>query len=90
MNIYVGNFSQSTTEQQLLDLFKPFGAVTSAKIITDQYTGASRGFAFIDMDSKDGATAIVTLNGSDWRGHSLMVGEARPLNRGSNGEFLDY
>jgi RNA recognition motif-containing protein len=84
MNIYVGNIPHSTTEQQLIDLFTPYGSVTSAKIITDQFTGASRGFAFIDMGQNDGASAIEQLNGSDLGGRSLVVNEARPRTEGGN------
>jgi RNA recognition motif-containing protein len=85
MNIYVGNIPHQTTEQEIVDLFKPFGNVSSAKIITDHFTGKSRGFAFVEMDSNDGASAIEQLNGSDFGGRPLVVNEARPRAEGGSG-----
>ncbi len=79
MNIYVGNISFRTTEDDLIDLFAPFGEVVSAKIITDRETGRSRGFAFVDMeDDHDGRAAIEALHGREHMGRSLTVNEARP------------
>jgi RNA recognition motif-containing protein len=85
MNIYVGNLPHQTTEQQLMDLFKPFGSVESAKIITDHFTGASRGFAFVEMETQDGTAAIEKLHGSDFGGRPLVVNEARPRTEGGGG-----
>jgi RNA recognition motif-containing protein len=85
MNIYVGNLPHQTTEQQLLDLFKTYGNVSSAKIITDHFTGASRGFAFVEMDNNEGSTAIESLNGTDFGGRPLVVNEARPRTEGGSG-----
>jgi len=77
--IYVGGLPYSTAEQELADLFGQHGAVTSAKIITDKYTGQSRGFGFVEMASEDEAkTAIEALNGTELGGRTLTVNEAKP------------
>ena len=79
IKIYVGNLSYTTSETELNDLFTQFGEVGSAKIITDRYTGRSRGFAFVEMPNRDeGQTAISELNGSEVRGRNIKVSEARP------------
>jgi RNA recognition motif-containing protein len=86
MNIFVGNLSAQTTEKQLENLFTPFGAVQSVKIITDNYTGRSRGFAFVEMPERTHAeTAIAKLNNSSLDTQSITVNEARPKN--SNESF---
>jgi RNA recognition motif-containing protein len=77
--IYVGGLPYSATEQQLSDLFAAHGAVTSARIITDKFTGQSRGFGFVEMSSDSEAQAAITaLNGSEMGGRTLTVNEARP------------
>ncbi|NJN69818.1 MAG: RNA-binding protein [Nitrospira sp.] len=77
--IYVGGLPYSATEQQLSDLFAAHGAVASARIITDKFTGQSRGFGFVEMSSDAEAQAAITaLNGSDMGGRTLTVNEARP------------
>jgi RNA recognition motif-containing protein len=79
MNIYVGNISRDVTETDLKDAFAAFGAVTSASIIKDKYSGESRGFGFVEMPTKDeGDKAIAGLNGTDLKGRRLTVNEARP------------
>ena len=76
--IYVGGLPYSTTEQQLSDLFAVHGAVTSARIITDKFTGQSRGFGFVEMTSNsEAAKAIQTLNGFQMGGRALKVNEAQ-------------
>ena len=88
MNIYVGNLSFNTSEQDLNDAFSKHGTVTSAKIITDRDTGRSRGFGFVEMsDDAEGMVAINQLNGSDLDGRSLTVNVAKPRsdNRGGGG-----
>ena len=84
--IYVGGLPYATTEQQLSDLFATHGAVVSARIITDKFTGQSRGFGFVEMssDSEAGA-AIAALNGTQFGGRSLTVNEARPQEPRSGG-----
>ncbi|MDH4083684.1 MAG: RNA-binding protein [Nitrospira sp.] len=77
--IYVGGLPYSATEQQLSDLFAAHGAVASARIITDKFTGQSRGFGFVEMSSDPEAQAAITaLNGSEMGGRTLTVNEARP------------
>lgn len=79
MNIYLGNLPYSATENSIRDLFEGFGAVTTAKIVTDKFTGASRGFGFVDMPNDDEAQkAIAELNGKDFGGRKLVVNESRP------------
>lgn len=81
--LYVGNLPYSTTDQELQDLFAAHGAVQTANVVTDRYTGRSRGFGFVEMGSADEAQqAITTLNGSDYQGRNLVVNEARPKERG--------
>lgn len=77
--LYVGSLPYSTTEQQLSELFAQYGTVQSAKVITDRYTGQSRGFGFVEMATGDEAQkAIAALNGSSMGGRTLVVNEARP------------
>src|SRR5205809_7492072 len=76
--LYVGGLPYSTTEQQLQELFSQQGSVTSAKIITDRYTGQSRGFGFIEMaTAEDAQKAITALNGTQMNGRTITVNEAR-------------
>jgi RNA recognition motif-containing protein len=78
MNIYVGNISRTATEQDLKEAFEAFGAVQSAAIIKDKFSGESRGFGFVEMPNKDEADkAISGLNGKDLKGRALTVNEAR-------------
>ena len=77
--IYVGGLPYSTTEQQLSDLFAAHGAVASARIITDKFTGQSRAFGFVPMSSDSEAqSAITALNRTQLGGRTLTVNEARP------------
>lgn len=79
MNIYVGNLSYSATENSMRDLFEGFGQVTTAKIVTDKFTGSSRGFGFIEMPNNDEAQrAIAELNGKEFEGRKIVVNESRP------------
>ena len=78
-NIYVGNLSRDVTEDDLKEAFEAFGEIASVSVITDKFSGESRGFGFIEMPSKDEAqSAIDGLNGKDLKGQSLNVNEARP------------
>ena len=87
--IYVGNLAFNTTEQDLQEQFSQYGQVQSTSIITDRDTGRSRGFAFIELDSKESAhAAIQALNGRELDGRALTVNEAKPReDRGSRGGF---
>lgn len=79
MNIYVGNLSRDVTEEELRELFTPFGQVTSVSIIKDRYSGQSRGFGFVEMPSKsEGQAAITSLKGKTLRERTIDVSEARP------------
>ena len=79
MNIYVGNLSYETTDEDLRSAFKEFGAVTSVSIIKDKFSGQSKGFGFVEMSSKaEGQAAIDGLNGKEINGRALKVNEARP------------
>jgi len=85
--LYVGGLPHSVTEDKLQEIFSAHGTVESARVITDRFTGRSRGFGFVEMSNEEEAqTAIDSLNGSDLDGRSLTVNEARPQeNRGGGG-----
>ena len=84
--IYVGGLPYAATEQQLSDLFAQHGAVESARVITDKFTGQSRGFGFVEMSSDEEAQkAIAALNGTQMDGRTLTVNEAKPMEPRSGG-----
>jgi len=88
MNIYVGNLTTKSTEEDLKQAFEAFGQVSSVTIIKDKFSQESRGFAFVEMPSKTEAeSAVAGLNGTDLLGNALNVNEARPRNdnRGNRG-----
>jgi RNA recognition motif-containing protein len=77
--IYVANIPFNVTEQDIRDLFSKYGEIESVKIITDKYTGQSRGFCFVEMETEDDAKkAISALNGNPFMERTLIVSEARP------------
>jgi len=79
MNIYVGNLSFRTDDEELREVFAEFGEVTSAKVIIDRETDRSRGFGFVEMANDDeGKAAIEALDGAEVGGRNLRVNEARP------------
>ena len=79
MNIYVGNLPYSVTEDELRNLFGEFGEVSSANIITDRYTGKSKGFGFVEMPNQQEAEeAIGNINDSSVQGRNVKVSQARP------------
>lgn len=85
--IYVGGLPYSATEQQLSDLFAQHGTVESARVITDKFTGQSRGFGFVEMSSgQEAQAAIMALNATQMDGRTLTVSEARPQEPRSGGE----
>ena len=89
MNIYVGNLSQSTTEEAIRQAFEAFGQVASATIVKDKYTGQPRGFGFVEMpDQLEAQNAIKNLNGKDLQGQQIKVNEAygRPGQGRSGGQ----
>ena len=77
--LYVGNLSYSVSDSDLQELFSPFGAVDSARVITDRDTGRSKGFGFVEMSNDaEAQAAIDALNGQESGGRTLTVNEARP------------
>jgi RNA recognition motif-containing protein len=85
MNIYIGNLSYDTTEDQLRHAFEGFGEVSTVNIISDRYSGEPKGFAFVEMSSKDEAiTAISGLNGQELNGRTLKIDEAKPRVQSGN------
>jgi RNA recognition motif-containing protein len=77
--LYVGGLPYATTESQLNDLFGAHGTVESTRVITDKFTGQSRGFGFVEMSSSEEANAaIAALNGTQLDGRTLTVNEAKP------------
>ena len=78
-NIFVGNLSYQTTQDDLLSAFSQFGNVERVNIVTDRDTGQPRGFAFVEMsDAREAQSAIAQLNGAELGGRALNVNEARP------------
>ena len=79
MNIYVGNLSPETTEDDLRQAFEAFGQVESVNIIKDRFSGESRGFGFVEIPSRnDAQTAISEMDGKNLKGRIIKVNEARP------------
>ncbi|RKZ38954.1 MAG: RNA-binding protein [Gammaproteobacteria bacterium] len=94
MNIYVGNLPYSVTEDELQELFGEYGEVTTVNIITDKYSGQSKGFAFVEMTRQaDAEEAIKVLNSSLMKDRNLKVNQARPRDerprkpRGGGGRY---
>lgn len=87
MKIYVGNMSFDTSEDDLRKAFEAHGQVDSVAIISDKYSGQSKGFGFVEMSNDaEAKAAMESLNDSDLQGRTLKVNEARPRNdnRSSN------
>ena len=79
MNIYCGNISYDTSEDDLRDLFAQYGEVAGVRVIKDRDTGRSKGFGFVDMNNDDEAKeAIEALNEKDFMGRALRINESRP------------
>jgi RNA recognition motif-containing protein len=85
MTIYVGNLSHKASEQELTELFAQYGEVKSAKIIQDNYTGQSRGFAFVEMDDAAAQEAMSALNETEFMTRTIIVNEAKPKTSGGGG-----
>jgi len=84
--LFVGNLSFNTTSADLETLFSQVGAVASANVITDKFTGKSRGFGFVEMvNTQDAQAAIERFNGAELQGRALTVNEARPQERSGGG-----
>ncbi len=79
MNIYVGNLDYKVTEDDLENVFSKYGAVSSSSVITDKYSGRSKGFGFVTMDDDEEAKkAIAELNESQLESRNIVVNEAKP------------
>ena len=79
MNIYISNLSYGVADGDLKQLFAEYGEVSSAKVITDRYTGRSKGFGFVEMpDNEASQKAIAELNQAEYDGKVIAVAEARP------------
>ena len=86
MNVFVGNLSFDTRDEELRAAFAQYGQVSSAQVVMDRTTGRSRGFGFVEMSSADEANkAIAGLNGADLDGRALTVNEAKPRATGGGG-----
>jgi len=86
MNIYIGNMSYDTTEENLRQAFEGFGEVTSVNIIMDRDSGRPKGFGFVEMAKQEEATAAIAgLNGQEMNGRALNVNEAKPRNDSGGG-----
>lgn len=83
--LFIGKLSPSTTESTLRNLFSSYEPLASVKIITDRFSGESRGFAFIEIEDQKADEAIKTLNGATLDGQVIVVNEARPQAEGSRG-----
>jgi cold-inducible RNA-binding protein len=83
--IYVGGLAYSVTEGRLQELFSTHGTVASANVISDKFTGQSRGFGFVEMStSGEAQNAISALNGTQFEGRTLTVNEAKPMAKRDN------
>ncbi len=88
--LYVGNLSYQTKEQELSDLFVQAGTVESVKVISDTFTGRSRGFGFVEMSTpEEGQKAVSMFNGFNLNGRELVVDEAKPRTGGGGGRGGD-
>jgi len=85
-NVFVGNLSYQTTEDELRAAFEPYGAIERVSIVTDRETGQPRGFAFVEMtNAGEASSAINALNGTALNGRAMNVNEARPKPQGGGG-----
>jgi len=84
MNIFVGNLGPDVTEDEIAEVFKPFGQVGSVQVVRELFTGKGKGFGFVDMPGRQHSLdAIASLNGKELAGRPMTVNEARPrLERG--------
>lgn len=86
--LFVGNLSYATTDEQLRAMFEAIGPITSAAVITDRFSGKSKGFGFVEMESEESArAAIEALNNKELNGRNITVSEARPPAERSSGGF---
>ncbi len=82
LKLYVGNLTFNTTEEEVKGLFEKIGAVQSVTIIKDKYSDRSKGFGFVEMTNDEEAKkAIEQVNGTDFKGRSIRVAEAKPMEK---------
>ena len=85
MNIYVGNLSYEVDENDLTEVFESYGTVSSSRVITDKYSGRSKGFGFVTMENQEEANhAIKELHGAVYEQRDMVVNEAKPRNDSFN------
>ena len=79
MNIYVGNLAYSVTDSELRELFSTYGEISTVNLITDKFSGQSKGFGFVEMDDNSQADAAIKgLNDTDLKGRNIKVNQAKP------------
>ncbi len=79
MNIYVGNLPYNVTDSDLRETFAQYGSVDQVNLITDKFSGDSKGFGFVEMGNNSEAdAAIKALNGTDYKGRNITVNQAKP------------
>ena len=79
IRLYVGNLPYSITKARLEEVFSPFGTILDCAVVSDKFSGRSKGFGFVEFESEDaGRQAIEKLNGTDLDGRNVVVNEARP------------
>ena len=84
--LYVGNLSFDVTENELREMLSQHGPVNEINVIMDKITGRARGFAFVTMNTQEGANAAIQkLNGTEWKGRALTINEARPREERAGG-----
>ena len=84
--IFVGNLPWSVNDEQLKEKFVQFGSVISARVVTDKFSGRSRGFGFVDMENADADKAIAAMTGYKWSDRELTINEAKPKTEGQRRE----
>jgi len=89
-SIFVGNLPWSVKEEDLKQKFSEFGNVLSARVVTDKFTGKSRGFGFVDMEDADAEKAIAALTGYKWGDREITINEAKPKTEGGRSERRDF
>lgn len=84
MKLFIGNLPYDISEPELLDLFNEFGEVVNTNLVKDRYTGKSKGFAFVEMDSRSsGQQAMESLNKTVYKSRPLVCNEAKPKKKGT-------
>jgi RNA recognition motif-containing protein len=82
MKLFVGSLPYNITENELLDLFGQYGAVVHANLVTDHFSGHSKGFAFVEMETRsEGHKAMEDLNGKEFKNRKLVCNEAKPTKK---------